>query len=68
MPIFVMFCLNIFSSCDSLSHVSPILFLETRNVLFRDVLYRDILVINIQNWNILREEKFREKLYQGYFD
>jgi hypothetical protein len=35
---------------------------------FRDVLYRDILKINIQNWKILREEKFREKLYQGYFD
>jgi hypothetical protein len=32
------------------------------------VLNRDTLFINNQNWKLVREQKFREKLYQGYFD
>jgi hypothetical protein len=61
---FVLFGMIIFFIWD----INPIFPFETGNVLFRNVLNRDTLCINIQNWNILREEKFREKLYQRYFD
>ncbi len=61
---FVLFCMIIFFPWD-IYHIFPF---QIGAVLYRIVLNRDTLFINIQNWKLLREQKFREKLYQGYFD
>jgi hypothetical protein len=64
---FVLFCmsiLNYFSIWD----IIPSFIFRSRTVLFRNVLNRDILLINIEKLKLNREQKFREKLYQGYFE